>query len=84
MNELGLNPPPAAAVRALGNMAQVVEGAENRVQHAQDEVIQRLRAALEQSEANNRLVSEQNVRLNERNIQLEQKNTQLEQQSVQR
>lgn len=60
------------AVRALANIAQVVEGAENRAQHAQDEVVQTLRAALEQSEANNRLLSEQCAKLGERVSLLEQ------------
>lgn len=72
MNELGVHQPQAAAVRALGNMAQVVEGADNRVQQAQDGVVQRLRSALEQSEANNRLLSEQCAKLGERVSLLEQ------------
>jgi predicted RNase H-like nuclease (RuvC/YqgF family) len=66
------------AIRALGNLEQAVDASESRLQRANDDVIQRLRSALDQSENNNRLLSDQIARLNTRVTQLEQTRVQLE------
>jgi hypothetical protein len=59
-------------------MAQAVEASEDRVQRSSDEVFGTMRAALEQSERNNRIVAERNVQLSERLIALESRNRELE------
>ena len=58
------------ALHALENIQGAVQGADGRVQQAYEETIRRLQEALNQSEANNRLLSEQNVRQNQRIVQL--------------
>ena len=73
-----LNPHQANALQALSNLAQVADAAEGRAQRSNDEVIQRLASALEQSENNNRLLLDQNNRLNGRITQLEQRQAELE------